>query len=264
MFLARVTGSVVATQKVASMTGHKLLTVEPLRVDPQNRDGWSAPAARFVVVDTVGAGQGEMVLIVQGSSARLTPETEKLPVDATIIGIVDTVNVENKTIFSARQRSSLRVADCEPQRDDTMQVTDELIRSVVQQVLASMRNGHGAAATGGNGQAGAAAASSTTSTSRRRRRGRGAARVRAARPRRPPQGRRLHPQDLHRAGRDAGPRGAGRNQDRPARAQDREAQGRRRPHPRRRVPAGPTPSAARTASRCRSTPRSASSASSRR
>ena len=45
-----------------------------------------------------------MVLIVQGSSARLTPETEKLPVDATIIGIVDTVNVENKTIFSATLR----------------------------------------------------------------------------------------------------------------------------------------------------------------
>ena len=57
----------------------------------------------FVVVDTVGAGQGEMVLIVQGSSARLTPETEKLPVDATIIGIVDSVNVENRTIFSARE-----------------------------------------------------------------------------------------------------------------------------------------------------------------
>ena len=51
----------------------------------------------------VGAGQGEMVLIVQGSSARMAPEVEKLPVDATIIGIVDTVNVENKTIFSARE-----------------------------------------------------------------------------------------------------------------------------------------------------------------
>ncbi len=103
MFLARVTGSVVATHKVASMTGHKLLTVEPLRVDPQQRDRLVTTGRTFVVVDTVGAGQGEMVLIVQGSSARLTPETEKLPVDATVIGIVDTVNVENQTIFSARQ-----------------------------------------------------------------------------------------------------------------------------------------------------------------
>jgi ethanolamine utilization protein EutN len=102
VFLAKVTGSVVATQKVASMTGRKLLIVEPLRVDPQGREALIGTGRSFVVVDTVGAGQGEMVLIVQGSSARMTPETEKLPVDATIIGLVDTVNVENKTIFSAR------------------------------------------------------------------------------------------------------------------------------------------------------------------
>jgi ethanolamine utilization protein EutN len=102
MFLAKVTGLVVATQKVAAMTGHKLLTVEPLRVDPQRRDQLVGTGRTFVAVDTVGAGNGEMVLIVQGSSARLTPETEKLPVDAAIIGIVDSVNVENKTIFSAR------------------------------------------------------------------------------------------------------------------------------------------------------------------
>ena len=101
MFLARVTGTVVATQKVAVMTGHKLLTVEPLRVDPATGNKLVGTGRSFVVVDTVGAGQGETVLIVQGSSARLTPETEKLPVDATIIGIVDTVNVENRTIYSA-------------------------------------------------------------------------------------------------------------------------------------------------------------------
>src|SRR5215212_10303547 len=103
MFLARVTGSVVATQKVKSMTGHKLLIVEPLRVDPAGRDKLIGIGRSFVVVDSLGAGLGEMVLIVQGSSARLTPETEKLPVDATIIGIVDTVNVESKTIFSAKE-----------------------------------------------------------------------------------------------------------------------------------------------------------------
>ncbi|MFO0876471.1 MAG: EutN/CcmL family microcompartment protein [Gemmataceae bacterium] len=102
MFLARVTGSVVATQKVRSMTGHKLLIVEPLRVDPQKHDRLIGTGRSFVVVDTVGAGQDEMVLIVQGSSARLTPETEKLPVDATIIGIVDSVHVEGQTVFSAR------------------------------------------------------------------------------------------------------------------------------------------------------------------
>ncbi len=99
MFIARVTGCVVATQKVASMVGRKLLTVEALRTDAAN--GLVNTGRSFVVVDTVGAGQGETVLIVQGSSARMTPETEKLPVDAVIIGIVDTVNVENKTVFSA-------------------------------------------------------------------------------------------------------------------------------------------------------------------
>src|SRR2546421_5044905 len=103
MFVAKVTGSVVATQKVGSMVGHKLLTVEPLRVDPAGRDQLVSTGRTFVCVDTVGAGLGETVLIVQGSSARLTPETEKLPVDATIIGIVDSVHVQNRTIFTAHQ-----------------------------------------------------------------------------------------------------------------------------------------------------------------
>jgi ethanolamine utilization protein EutN len=103
MFLAKVTGSVVATQKVGSMTGRKLLTVEPLRVEPTQKDRLVSTGRTLVVVDTVGAGQGELVLIVQGSSARLTPETEKLPVDATVIAIVDSVNVENQTIFSAHE-----------------------------------------------------------------------------------------------------------------------------------------------------------------
>jgi microcompartment protein CcmK/EutM len=104
MFLARVTGSVVSTQKIASLTGRKLLTVEPLRVDPAKRDRLVTTGRTFVVVDTVGAGQGETVLIVQGSSARLTPGTEKLPIDAAIVGIVDSVNVENEMIFSAHRQ----------------------------------------------------------------------------------------------------------------------------------------------------------------
>jgi ethanolamine utilization protein EutN len=53
-----------------------------------------------VAVDTVGAGEGEFVLICQGSSARLTPETQKLPIDTVIIGIVDTVNVDQQTVFN--------------------------------------------------------------------------------------------------------------------------------------------------------------------
>jgi len=102
MFLAKVTGSVIATQKVASMTGHKLLIVEPYRIDEKERNRLVPTGRTFVAVDALGAGLGEMVLICQGSSARLTPETEKLPIDAVVIGLVDTVDVEGKTIFSNR------------------------------------------------------------------------------------------------------------------------------------------------------------------
>ena len=101
MFLARVTGSVVATQKVASMTGQKLLVVEPYRLDDKGRDRLVPTGRTFVVVDTLGAGLGEMVLICQGSSARLTPETDKLPIDAVVIGLVDTVDIEGRAIFSS-------------------------------------------------------------------------------------------------------------------------------------------------------------------
>jgi microcompartment protein CcmK/EutM len=101
MFLARVTGSVVATQKVASMTGQKLLVVEPYRLDDKGRDHLVPTGRTFVVVDTLGAGLGEMVLICQGSSARLTPETDKLPIDAVVIGLVDTVDIGGRAIFSA-------------------------------------------------------------------------------------------------------------------------------------------------------------------
>ncbi|HEX4128450.1 MAG TPA: EutN/CcmL family microcompartment protein [Pirellulales bacterium] len=99
MFVAKVTGSVVATQKVAAMTGHKLMIVEPYRIDPVDRRRLATTGRTFVAVDTVGAGQGEFVLIVQGSSARLTPETKTLPVDATIIGIIDTVQVDSVSVF---------------------------------------------------------------------------------------------------------------------------------------------------------------------
>ena len=69
MFVAKVTGSLVSTQKVDSMVGRKLLLVEPYRLDAEGRGRMMPPAGRFVAVDTVGAGEGEYVLITQGSSA---------------------------------------------------------------------------------------------------------------------------------------------------------------------------------------------------
>ncbi len=100
MFLAKVTGAVVATQKVDSMVGHKLLIVEPYRLDPQDRTRLVSTGRTFVSVDTVGAGEGEFVLICQGSSARLTPQTKDLPIDTVIIGIVDSVQIEHASVFN--------------------------------------------------------------------------------------------------------------------------------------------------------------------
>ena len=100
MFVARVTGSVVSTQKVGTMTGQKLLVVEPYRLDAAARDHLTTTGRTFIAVDTLGAGEGDMVLIVQGSSARLTPETKHLPIDAMIIGIVDTVTIDRNNIYS--------------------------------------------------------------------------------------------------------------------------------------------------------------------
>jgi len=99
MFVARVTGSVVSTQKVATMTGHKLLIVEPYRLEGERRESLVTTGRTFIAVDTLGAGEGDFVLITQGSSARLTPETKNLPIDAVIIGIVDTVMVDRKRVF---------------------------------------------------------------------------------------------------------------------------------------------------------------------
>lgn len=99
MFVAKVTGSVVSTQKVETMRGQKLLVVEPFRVDPTSRQQLVSTGRTFIAVDTLGAGVDDFVLIVQGSSARFTPETQKLPVDCVVIGIVDSVNIEKSAVY---------------------------------------------------------------------------------------------------------------------------------------------------------------------
>jgi ethanolamine utilization protein EutN len=103
MFVAKVTGSLVSTQKVASMVGWKLLVVEPYRLEPSRAASLTTTGRTFVAVDTLGAGVGEMVLITQGSSARLTPETKNMPIDTVIVGIVDTVHVESQCVYSREE-----------------------------------------------------------------------------------------------------------------------------------------------------------------
>ena len=106
MFLARVTGHVVATQKDKVLNGQKLYVVEPLNV--KYDEGTNKPASlgntnrAIVAIDVVGAGEGQIVLIVQGSSARMTEVTKNLPADAVIVGIVDTAVFAGKTFYQAQ------------------------------------------------------------------------------------------------------------------------------------------------------------------
>ena len=100
MFVGKVTGSLVSTQKVGTLVGKKLLVVEPYRVDAETRATMKTTGRTFVAVDTVGAGEGEYVLVTLGSSARLTPETKNLPVDTVIIGIVDSVHVDHRCVYA--------------------------------------------------------------------------------------------------------------------------------------------------------------------
>jgi ethanolamine utilization protein EutN len=103
MFLARVEGSVVATKKDASMSGRKLLLLRPQLVDEKDPTKFRPGANTIVAVDSVGAGIGELVMFCQGSSARLAPNLKDAPVDAVVIGIVDTVDVLGKQIYSSKQ-----------------------------------------------------------------------------------------------------------------------------------------------------------------
>ena len=99
MFVARVTGSVVSTQKVESMVGQKLLVVEPYRLEAKERESLTTTGRTFVAVDTLGAGVDDFVLLTQGSSARMTEGTSKLPIDAVVVGIVDQVHVDNGCVY---------------------------------------------------------------------------------------------------------------------------------------------------------------------
>ena len=58
----------------------------------------------FVAVDMLGAGEGQFVLLTQGSSARLTPETKNLPIDALVVGIVDTVHVDQQCVLDCKEQ----------------------------------------------------------------------------------------------------------------------------------------------------------------
>lgn len=101
MYLGKVIGSVVSTKKDDSMHGRKLLMVRPMLIDSEDPSRFKLGVNTIVAVDTVGAGEGELVLFAQGSSARQAEGMRKVPTDATIVGIVDTVAVQGKNTYSA-------------------------------------------------------------------------------------------------------------------------------------------------------------------
>jgi len=93
MQLAKVIGTVVATRKEPSLNGLKFLLVRP--VDGDGKETGNP----LVAADAVGAGPEEIVLIASGSSARQTGATDKRPVDAVVMAIVDTWEVEGSTKY---------------------------------------------------------------------------------------------------------------------------------------------------------------------
>ncbi len=105
MFIARVTGHVVASHKDKTLNGQKLFVVEPLNVkydEATNQPASLGNTGRAIVcLDVVGCGEGQLVLVVQGSSARMTEQTKNLPADAVIVGIVDSAQYGGKTFYQA-------------------------------------------------------------------------------------------------------------------------------------------------------------------
>ena len=97
MILAQVVGTVVSTRKDTGLSGLKLLVVREL-------DDALVPKGNLVVAaDAVGAGRDEVVLVAAGSSARLTEATKEKPVDAVIVGIVDSVEERGKNVYEKNQ-----------------------------------------------------------------------------------------------------------------------------------------------------------------
>ncbi len=90
MILGRVVGNIVATRKDPRLEGFKLLVVKPVAPDGKEESGY------VIAVDTVQAGNRELVIVVSGSSARMADGCKDKPVDASIVGIVDSVRLDER------------------------------------------------------------------------------------------------------------------------------------------------------------------------
>jgi len=106
MFLARVIGQVVSSKKDEAMQGRKLLMLRPMLVDEADPSRFKPGSNTVVAVDSVGAGVGELVLFVQGSSARKVKGLSPCPIDAAVTGIVDSVDVLGRNVFKSSDDDS--------------------------------------------------------------------------------------------------------------------------------------------------------------
>lgn len=98
MRIARVVGQVVSTAKSDSIAGRTILLLTD--IDPALPDDSGAGGAvGYAAVDLIGAGRGEVVLVTRGSAARIDGATSNAPVDAAVIGIVDSLVVESTVTY---------------------------------------------------------------------------------------------------------------------------------------------------------------------
>ena len=84
MLIGKVVGSVVSTRKNEKLVGSKFMVIETL--------AGTGDTKRIVAIDNIGAGIGENVLVAVGSAARIGCDHEKAPIDAAIVGIIDSGN----------------------------------------------------------------------------------------------------------------------------------------------------------------------------
>ena len=84
------------------MRGRKLLMVRPMLVDPEDPSKFKPGSNTIIAIDTLGAGEGELVMLAQGSSARQAEGLKQLPVDAAVVGLIDTVSIGGKKTYEAK------------------------------------------------------------------------------------------------------------------------------------------------------------------
>ena len=94
MLMGYVAGMVISTQKDVGLKGYKLLVVQCVDLKMKKTSNY------VIAADAIGCGMNEMVIVVQGSSARIAERTKDKPVDAAIIGIVDSVEVEDNRVYT--------------------------------------------------------------------------------------------------------------------------------------------------------------------